>query len=136
MAGKHIHVHLHRTGDGGPGSGPKKTGARVIKPVSSTSEEQQHQERIKTAHGMGVEPEHMYPKHQRRAGDPRLTDDGGPGSGPQKGGVVSHSNASTRQQEREAEAEAENEEEHRREENIYQAMRKNIAAKKAAQTRK
>jgi len=67
------HVSHSFTGrDGGPGSGPQK-GSQVIKPVSSTTEEQAHQQRIKTAHALGVEPEHMYPKHKRRFSDPRLS---------------------------------------------------------------
>lgn len=82
MAGRHVHIHLHRTSDGGPGSGPQKSS--VIKPASSTTEEQQHQERIKTAHALGVEPEHMYPKHQRKVNDPRLTEDAGTSEGAKK----------------------------------------------------
>jgi hypothetical protein len=69
---RHVHLHLgdafkeakHPRGKGGKFS---KGGA-----ASGTTEEQRHQQRIKTAHSLGVEPEHMYPEHRRRFSDPRL----------------------------------------------------------------
>jgi hypothetical protein len=58
---------------------------QVSKPLSTTTEQQEHLQRIKTAHSLGVEPEHMYSNHRRRAGDPRLSGDSARDAGTSEG---------------------------------------------------